>query len=68
MCNGTDDTQKNLWGFISAVVTRYKSTLNSSKFLQYFNQKNYSHGICYSECFTESKVDVKYVNIVKSTT
>ena len=43
-------------------------TLNSSKFKLCFSQCNSIHGISYCESFTESKVDVKYVNAVKSTT
>ena len=67
-CVMTGMTQKNLWDFISIVVSRYKSILNSFKFLQRFNQKTFSHGIYYCECLGESKVHVKYVKTVKSTT
>ena len=45
-----------------------KSTLNSSKFIQCFNQWNCSRGIYYCEKSTESKLNVKYVNTVKSPT
>ena len=43
-----------------------KLTINSSKFIQCFCQKTSSHGTYNCESFTESKVNVKYVNTVKS--
>ena len=43
----------------------FKFTLNSSKFTQYFNQWNSSHGISLWE-FAASKFDVKYAKAVKS--
>ena len=45
-----------------------KSTFNNSRFIQFFNQYNFSHVIYECESFTESKFDLKYVNTVKSTT
>ena len=44
------------------------TTLNSSEVRKCFNQENFSHAICCGESFTESKFDVKHVNIVKLTT
>ena len=44
-----------------------KPTLNSSKFVPFFNKQNSSHGMYYCEKFTESKFDVEYVNTEKST-
>ena len=42
-----------------------RSTFNSSKFIQYFNQQNPSNGIYDNESFTASTFDAKNVNAVK---
>ena len=42
--------------------------LSGSGFESSSSQQNSSHRIYYCEKFTESKLDVKYVNTVKSTT
>ena len=60
--NGIWDTKK-----LIGMYKTFKFTLNSSKFTQYFNQWNSSHGISLWE-FAASKFDVKYANAVKSTT
>ena len=45
-----------------------RSTLKSSKFIQCFNQKNFSHEIHGCESLEESIFDVKHVNTMKSKT
>ena len=45
-----------------------KSTLNSSKFIECFNQQNSRHGIYYCETFTESKFHIGFGNTVKPKT
>ena len=42
-----------------------RSTFNSSKLKEYFNQKYPSHDICDNESFTASTFNAKNVNTVK---
>ena len=46
----------------------FSNSLKALKVRRCFNQQKYCPGICYRENFTGSKIDVKYVNIMKWTT